>query len=263
MAAVSKPIILDETGQAILGALENIADSMDNHNPNRRTQRNITGDLANLATAVAEQDLAKYGYSIGDYFVGASGYYYYLADMDTFYGGYNQYATVNTHHIGIVVDTKQERAWHSSSDVTNVGYNGSSLKTYINGTVLNNVKSDFRTLFGGSTGAEHLLSHQKLYTTAFANWAWTADQVISALTEVQVFGASIWSGNSYQQGEGSTQLEIFRKFAPYKILNAADKHAWLRSLASSSDACAASYSGLASYASVTASCRVSGLILFH
>lgn len=263
MAAVSKPIILDETGQAILGALEDIAESMDNRNPNRRTQRNITGDLANLATAVAEQDLAKYGYAIGDYFVGASGYYYYLADMDTFYGGYDQYATVSTHHIGIVVNTLQERAWHSSSDVTNVGYNGSSLKTYINGTVLNNVKSDFRTLFGGSTGAEHLLSHQKLYTTAFANWAWQENQTISPLTEVQVFGASIWSGNGYQQGEGSTQLEIFRKFVPYRILNARDKHVWLRSLTSSSSACVANCTGNAYDISVTYSFRVSGLILFH
>lgn len=263
MAAVSKPIILDETGQAILGALEDMAESMDNRNPNRRTQRNITGDLANLATAVAEQDLAKYGYAIGDYFVGSSGYYYYLADMDTFYANYNVYATVNTHHVGIVVDTKQDQAWRSSSDVTNVGYNGSSLKTYINGTVLNNVKSDFRTLFGGSTGAEHLLSHQKLYTTAFANWAWTADQIISALTEVQVFGTTIWSGNDYQQGEGSTQLEIFRKFAPYKILNTADKAAWLRSLHSSSAACAAISGGYANIGSVTTSWRVSGLILFH
>ena len=263
MGTVSKPIILDETGQAILGALEDIADSMDNHNPNRRTQRNITGDLANLATAVAEQDLAKYGYSIGDYFVGASGYYYYLADMDTFYGGYNQYAVVSTHHVGIVVDTKHENVWHSSSDVTSVGYNGSSLKTYINGTVLNNVKSDLKTLFGGTTGLEHLITHQKLYTTGYANWAWQADQVISALTEVQVFGATIWSGNAYQQGEGSTQLEIFRKFAPYKILNTADKHVWLRSLASSSSACFANYSGNADYTAVPYSCRVSGLILFH
>ena len=240
MATVSKPIILDETGQAILGALEDIAESMDNRNPNRRTQRNITGDLANLATAVAEQDLAKYGYAIGDYFVGASGYYYYLADMDTFYGGYDQYATVGTHHIGIVVNTFQERAWHSG-DVANIGYNGSNLKTYIN----------------------DLISHQKLYTTAFANWAWQENQTISPLTEVQVFGTSIWSGNGYQQGEGSTQLEIFRKFAPYRILNARDKHVWLRSLVSSSDACIAGYTGCAGYASVAASYRVSGLILFH
>ena len=262
MATVSKPIILDETGQAILGALEDIAESMDNRNPNRRTQRNITGDLANLATAVAEQDLAKYGYAIGDYFVGASGYYYYLADMDTFYGGYDQYATVGTHHIGIVVNTFQERAWHSG-DVANIGYNGSNLKTYINGTVLTTVKTDLKALFGGSTGAEHLISHQKLYTTAFANWAWQENQTISPLTEVQVFGASIWSGNGYQQGEGSTQLEIFRKFAPYRILNARDKHVWLRSLVSSSDACIAGYTGCAGYASVAASYRVSGLILFH
>src|SRR5574344_1568438 len=48
-------------------------------NNTRRTRRNITSDLANLTTAIAEQNLEKYGYAIGDYFVGASEYYYYLA----------------------------------------------------------------------------------------------------------------------------------------------------------------------------------------
>ena len=85
----------------------------------RRTRRNITSDLANLPTAIAEQDLTKYGYTIGDYFVGASGYYYHLADMDTNYGGYTNQAVVNTHHCGIVVDTKSTCQWLSEGTVTN------------------------------------------------------------------------------------------------------------------------------------------------
>ena len=121
----------------------------------RRQRRNISTDLANLATAVAEQDLTKYNYAIGDYFTGASGYNYILADMDTFYGGYSSYAVVNTHHIGIVVDTNQNVQWNTSNDTT-TGYVGSNLHTYLTGTVLNNIKSDFIALFGGSTGLEHL-----------------------------------------------------------------------------------------------------------
>ena len=49
----------------------NIQDE-DFYNLNRRTRRDITNDLANLPTAVAEQNLAKYGYTIGDYFTGSS-----------------------------------------------------------------------------------------------------------------------------------------------------------------------------------------------
>ena len=57
------------------------------NNKTRRTRKNITSSLGNLAKAAAEQDLEKYGYSIGDYFTGASGYTYHLADMDPYYGG--------------------------------------------------------------------------------------------------------------------------------------------------------------------------------
>ena len=77
----------------------------------RRTRNNITSNLSNLTTAIAEQNLEKYGYTIGDYFVGASGYYYYLADMDTYYGGYSNMAVVPTHHCGIVVDSKSTCQW--------------------------------------------------------------------------------------------------------------------------------------------------------
>ena len=50
-----------------------------------RNRRNITNDLVNLPTAIAEQNLEKYGYKIGGYFEGPSGYRYNLADMKIAY----------------------------------------------------------------------------------------------------------------------------------------------------------------------------------
>ena len=228
---------------------------------NRRTRRNITTDLTNLAAAVSEQDLTKYGYAIGDYFTGASGYNYILADMDPFYGGYSSYSVVNTHHIGIVVDTNQNVQWNTSND-TSTGYVGSNLHTYMTGTVLNNVKSDFKTLFGGSTGLEHLISHQKLYSNGTDSWAWSADQYISALTSVQLHGAAICDMNFYHTGEGNKPLAVFQKFFYPEILG--NQSNWLRSVASASCPVNAYSNGLASgNAGASSSCGAVGLILFH
>ena len=226
-----------------------------------RTRNNITNRLSYLSTAVSEQNLEKYGYNIGDYFVGASGYYYYLADMDTFYGGYNNNAVINTHHIGIVVDTKANSKWLATGTVT--GYESSDLHKYLKGTALDNIKSDFITLFGGSTGLEHLLGHKKMFSTNTSGaWGWsTNNEYISALTEVQLCGCVLWSMNKYQQGEAGLQLELFRKYRWNEIYG--NTWIWLRSLAASAYACNALADGFVADASVTSQARATGLILFH
>ena len=226
----------------------------------RRTRKNITTNLSNLSTAVSEQNLAKYGYAIGDYFNGASGYTYHLADMDTFYGGYTSNAVVATHHIGIVVDTKTTSKWANSND-TSGGYVNSTLQSFLAGTVLNNIKSDFKTLFGGSTGLEHLLSHNKLFSTGTSAWAWSNGIYISALSEVQVYGSTIWSMNGYQEGECCRKIELFNKFRFNEIIGNA--WFWLRNIQSATYACYASYGGHANYAGASSACRAVGLILFH
>ena len=196
---------------------------------NRRSRRNITNDLANLPAAVSEQDLGKYGYAIGDYFTGASGYIYTLADPDTFYGGYSAYSVLNIHHITIVVDAKVNVKWNTSND-TSTGYVGSNLQSYMVNTVLPNVKSDFNTLFG--SWSSHLIAHSKLYSTGTGSWAWSNDQYISALTSVQLHGAAICDMNFYHTGEGNKPLEVFQKFFYPEILG--NHSTWERSVASAS-----------------------------
>ena len=228
-------------------------------NGNRRVRKNITSNLGNLSVAVAEQDLGKYGYAIGDYFDGPSGYLYTLADPDTFYGGYNAYSVIGTHHITIVVDTNQNVQWNTSND-TSTGYVGSNIHTYLSGTVLNNVKSDFNSLFG--SWSSHLIAHHKLYSTGTANWGWSADQYISALTSVQLHGAAICDMNFYHTGEGNKPLEVFQKFFYPEILG--NQNNWLRSVASASCPAYADNSGHAggSYGA-SYSYGAVGLIIFH
>ena len=221
-----------------------------------RTRRNITSDLANLTTAIAEQDLAKYGYAIGDYFVGASGYYYYLADMDTNYSGYNSDSVVNTHHCGIVVDTKSTCQWLSEGDVTN--YSSSTLHSFLTNTALPKIKSDIATLFGD--WESHLLGRIER-DNAIGGWSIIWDCLICAMTEEQMYGSRIFGADGYQTGPGYKALELFRKYRFNEIYG--DTAIWLKSLFSTSLACGAVGAGYAEFASVSESRRASGLILFY
>lgn len=250
LTATQQQQVRDNIGAASKTDLESLTFN------DRRTRNNITINLSNLTKAIAEQNLEKYGYTIGDYFVGSSGYVYHLADMDTYYGGYNSYAIVGTHHCGIVVDTKATSAWLSSGSAGS--YSNSTLHSYLKGTVLTNIKSDLTTLFGD--WSSHLLSHQIL-DNSIGTWSWVADQYISALTEVQVYSSRIWSGDNYQQGEGVKPLALFQKFRFNEII--VNTWFWLRSLYSSSSACLADCGGLAGYYSLSNTHRVVGLILFY
>ena len=226
----------------------------------RRTRRNITSDLANLTTAIAEQNLEKYGYTIGDYFVGASGYYYHLADMDTNYGGYNVNAVVNTHHCGIVVDTKSNCQWLESGSVTN--YSSSTLHSFLTNTALPNIKSDIATLFG--EWESHLLKRSEM-DNAIGNWGTAfeglTDCLICAMTEVQMYGSMVFGADGYQTGTGSKALELFRKYRFNEIYG--NVSIWLKSINSNSNACNARDKGYATIDSVSNSSLASGIILFH
>ena len=254
---------LDETDTSISSINTHLTSTDTNltklNNKTRRTRNNITSNLGNLAKAAAEQDLEKYGYSIGDYFTGASGYTYHLADMDTYYGGYNNNAVVSTHHIGIVVDTKASSAWLSSGTASS--YSASTLHTYLKGTALTNIKNDFTTLFGSSS---HLLAHTELDNGPSGwgtTWTGLANTQICALSEVQVYGSRIFGMDGYQSGTACRCLEIFRKFRFNEILG--NKWWWLRSLSSSSYACDANFSGHADNCGLSDSGGVVGLILFY
>ena len=227
---------------------------------NRRQRINITSNLSNLTTAIAEQNLEKYGYAIGDYFVGNSGYVYHLADMDTNYGGYNNQAVVNTHHCGIVVDTKLATAWLPEGSATN--YSSSTLHSFLTDTALSSIKSDITALFGD--WSSHLIARTEL-DNAIGGWgtSWTglANCLICAMTEVQVYGARIFGADGFQTGTGCKQLELFRKFRFNEIYG--NTWVWLKSLSSSSVACGVDRYGYATIDGLSRSARASGLILFH
>ena len=226
----------------------------------RRTRNNITSNLSNLFSAISEQDLAKYGYNIGDYFVGTSGYTYTLADIDTFYGGYSENAVVNTHHVAVVVNTHSEGKWNST-DSTSGGYTSSLLRTTLNGTVLTTIKSDFVALFGGETGEEHLLAHKMLLSTQ-GGYEWTTNpEYISALSEAQVYGENVWTEGGTNTGEAWKWLDVFRKYSFNLIMG--NIWFWLRNIRSGTAACNANGGGIAHNDSTSNDGAIVGMILMH
>lgn len=253
---------------------------------NRREIRDITSIVradngASLLAAIAEQNLAKYGFSIGDYFESptnrslvtqtySSGNVttqtvsvklrYYIADMDTWYGGYSSYEVVGTHHVSILVDSMVNRQWHSAADITSVGYNLSALYTYTKGDILNAIKADMKALFGGSTGLEHLIEHQLYLTKAFAACEWT-QTYIHTPSEVEIYGSNIFSGNEYQKYAFNKKLAIFDKYRFNQIYG--NTAIWLCNMYSAAAACFAYRSGFAYYDSPVSTYRASGLILLH
>ena len=259
---------LTTTSKDTTGAINEVNSILTScNNYKRRSRRDISSDLTNLATAISEQDLEKYGYSIGDYFVstgftGSTGYTYVLADMDTFYGGYNNNVVVSTHHISLVVKTGANSKWAETND-TSGGYKNSTLHTYLSTTVLDNIKADMIHFFGGTTGLEHLVSHKLLWTTATSgSWEWSDNaEYISALSEPQVYGTNVWAIDGYQTGEAWKWLEVFHKFSFNQILG--NIWWWLRSIYSASSACYAGSGGAASEGSASNSGGAVGLILFH
>ena len=197
-------------------------------------------------------DLSIMGYSIGDEYQINTNYKAVIADIDTFYGGYDSYVVVSSHHVGLLIVGKAgtiTSKWNNS-DSTASGYNGSVLHTTLKGLI---------STIEGALGT--LISHQKLLTTATSNWAWQASQKISALSECQIYGAPIWSIDGYQQGEAWKQLEVFRKFSFNEIFG--NQSVWLRSARSASDACSAGDRGDADYDPASTALGVVGLVLFH
>lgn len=213
----------------------------------------ITNDLSRLLPAIAEQNLEKYGYTIGDYFYGLEHTtspgsrlvrnMYWLADMNTFYTTRQSlYACVTTPHIAIIVDTMSYGTW-SYIDYQIDGrmrYDNTTLYTNLRSVYLDQVKTDIESLFGGSW-EDHLLSRTILasrpgrtgtYAGEWYSYVALQNEYITALTESQVFGAPILSRSNREQGEGFKKLKIFDKYAPSFIISfapSATDYLWLRS----------------------------------
>ena len=181
---------------------------------------------------------------------------------------------LTANHVGLIVIPHTTQAWNASgntytgADSRGAGYANSDLHHYLVNTLLPLVKTDL--------GAANLLAHSKLLSNAVnqnginrygeatgcsSGWGWVADQYISALSEVQVYGSIVWSSSGFDTGEACRQLDVFRHFNHTEIFGG--EYPWLRDVVSASSAAFADNNGNANGNTASYAAFVAALILFN
>ena len=228
-------------------------------------------DLAVLKQAVADQNLEKYGLRVGDQKT-INGHTYVIAGLNPMKGTSTPYR-LTQNHVGLIVIPHVTQKWNESgntytgADGRGAGYANSDLHYYLTNTLLPLVQSDL--------GSANLLAHSKLLSNAVnqtgtnkmgsatgcsSGWGWVANQYISALSEVQVYGATVWSSSGYDTGEACRQLDVFRVYNHTEIFGG--EYPWLRDVVSASIAANANHIGNATYNPASYAIYVAALILF-
>lgn len=225
--------------------------------------------LADLQAAVADGNLEKHGLKVGDQKT-INGHTYVIAGLNCMKGSHSY--TCTTDHVGLIVIPHTTQVWNASgntytgADDRGAGYLNSDLHHYLKNTVLPMVQTDL--------GSTNLLAHNKLMSSAVnqngynrfgeatgcsSSWTWS-EEYISALTEMQVYGGTVWSSSGYDTGEADQQLEVFSKYKHTDIFG--DEYIWLRDVASATYAAIAYGSGNAHISTASDATYVAALILF-
>lgn len=250
------------TGSATWG---NVAQTLE-----RRT-RLTDFDLATLKQAVADQCLEKYGLKVGDQKT-INEHTYVIAGLNPMKGTSTPYR-VTTDHVGLIVIPHTATKWNASgntytgADERGAGYANSDLHYYLVNTLLPLVQTDL--------GSANLIAHSKFLGSGInqsgynrmgsasgctSGWRLVSNQYISALSEVQVFGATIWSSSCYDTGEACRQLDVFRHYNHTEIFGS--ESPWLRDVDSATTATYAGYAGFAECSPASNENYVAALVLF-
>lgn len=244
---------------------------VDNFDIERR-QRLSSFSLDILKKAVADQNLEKYGLKVGDQTT-INGRTYVIAGLNPMKGTTTPYR-LTQNHVGLIVIPHTTQAWNASgntstgADNRGAGYLNCDLHYYLEHTLLPLVETDL--------GASNLLGHSKLLTNAVntngynrfgestgcsSNWTWETNCKIAALSEVQVYGSTIWSSSGYDTGEACRQLDVFRVYNHTEIFGS--EYPWLRDVTSAAFAANANDGGDAGYVTASHAYYVAALILFN
>lgn len=251
-------------------AMANLASALGGTLLTRRT-RLTDFSLTDLQSAVADQNLEKYGLRVGDQKT-INGHTYVIAGLNPMKGTSAPYR-VNANHVGLIVIPHTTQAWNASGNTytgangRGEGYANSDLHYYLVNTLLPLVQTDL--------GSNNLIAHSKLLGSAVnksgynrignasgctSSWGWVADQYISALSEVQVYGSVVWSSSGYDTGEACRQLDVFRHYNHTEIFGG--EYPWLRDVVSASIAAFADYNGGAGTSTASYAISVAAIILF-
>ena len=203
---------------------------------------------------------------VGDYFTGESGKIWLIADLDNYWHqgykngdntGYNNMG-LSTHHATIIPDGSLMGApmnqKKENKDTTEGGYAGSEMIRTLDETILPEyITPDFGT---------HVLEYQNLLSaavdTACSNmygqttgassvWQWDSRK-LDLMSEVNVFGTTVWSSSGNDVGLDNRQYAIFqlRPELINQTMNGTPFTYWLKAVADSTHFAFVGYLGEAS-----------------
>lgn len=199
-----------------------------------------------------------------------------IAGIDTLFWTGDQSTGVNYHHLVMVpgkgyTDAKNHfgRKRMNSTNTTVGGYVASEMHTTTIGEVVSagstatgaTINQQLFAEFSGShplklKTTRELLTNQMTATLvnrlgsadgASSGWAWTSVQAC-LMSEVEVYGSTVFSSSGYDVGSGCLQLPLFRE---KRALNNRGSYWWLRAVASSAYFCYVHSNGRANYNSAS------------
>ena len=229
-------------------------------------------DLGTITSSNRDEWIAKHINSDGtfnDIYVGdivtiQDGVYnaiWIVAGLDTEYNKGD--IALQTHHISLIPQTYLFNAPMNDTNTTEGGYYGSKMHTETLVTIVNNLKNalgnhllERRVLLSNSTIASIASGAGAGWTGASNDWKWYS-AYCTLLTEVQVYGSTVFSSSFCDVGEGCYQLPLF-KFVNH--VYHARFNFWLRAVASSVHFAIAGGQGDAGYSSASLAYPVRPLI---
>lgn len=137
----------------------------------------------------------------------------------------------------------------NSTNTTAGGYAGSEMHALLNGTVANNLRNGTgdhllkrRVLLTNSVNTSAVSPGCTSWTGCAYGWAWY-DSYLTLMTEVQVYGSTVWCGG-FDTGEGYEKLPVFNFISPVEYSR---DNFWLRGVASSTLFAGVAASGAANH----------------
>lgn len=270
MAKITKPVLLDETGQAIVTKVGLIADAINAKNDiasllqaggfahngiYRGKNFGVFATLSEFDKFLTDHNVSEGVFTdlyLGDYFTLQDGTYnkqWEIAGFDVYL---NKGDTAFTaHHLALVPKNNLFTSYMNSSNTTYGGYYGS----YMHNSVIPQVNTNMAKVLGS-----HLLTRRALlsnsvntniasgagagWTGASVEWAWY-DVKACLMSEVAVYGSRVSSSSLCDVGEDCERLPIYQ-FKNHAV--SSREWFWLKAVASGTQFAVAYADGVATAA---------------
>ena len=219
------------------------------------------GDYFKMSRAISAYERTGEYHTTGSQYVT-------IAGLDTMMNNGDQENGVDYHHAVMVAGQgfsgKQHfgRSRMNATDTTAGGYKASEMNTLVLGEVTSTGSTAADATINQQLYAEfgsHLKTTRELVSNAVnakgynrfgsatgcaSGWEWISAQAI-LMSEVEVYGATVWSSSGYDTGNANVQLPLFA-FSK-QAQNNSSAYRWLKNIASAAQFCTAYDTGSANY----------------